>query len=363
MEAQVVRITRVGLAAVVVLSAAACTRPFVPNDAALAKSQLASTRLVSLAQYKVKKPVLGVDIYMPTNYSATVMHRDGPRDLAYIKDTLKASSVGIVWNLYAPSHHSNVIKATKNSLTPANVKYLTGLAKADHLTVQYRPLIKIETGKQWEGYIAPASQSRWFASYYKAELPYLKIAQKMDVKEVVTGTELALLNGSSDWKGFLKKVKHVYHGVTSYATYGHQYYPNSRHLLPVSQFGVTAYPDFNLSDSASVSKLVKAWKAVFKSVPSAIKERTAIDEIGIPALNGAYHEPWNWNKKGKLNETVQARYFTSACEAVKDMHLRAIYFWNVNFTDYPAQPPFPSPPTFEGKKGATAIAGCAKLFS
>ena len=34
---------------------------------------------------------------------------------------LHANSVGILWNLYAPSRTSNVVQARKSSLTAANV--------------------------------------------------------------------------------------------------------------------------------------------------------------------------------------------------------------------------------------------------
>jgi hypothetical protein len=41
-----------------------------------------------------------------------------------------------------------------------------------------------------------------------------------------------------------------------------------------------------------------------------VLRRTAIDEIGIPALAGAYEDPWQWdNLKSTADSTIQARWF------------------------------------------------------
>jgi hypothetical protein len=363
-QQQLARIGATGLAAVLVLGVASCTRPLVPSTSAPSAGATSSSGNPHYAPVRWHKPVLGADLYATNNYPAHLIRRDGTRDLTYMKAKLKVTSVGIAWNFYTTRDHSNTVGQAAQSLSPANVRLLTRLAKADHLTVEYRPLIKVEHGSPWEGYIRPMSQAKWFASFYHAELPYLRIAQRYHVREFVLGTELEYLNSSLLWPSFIQRVRHVYKGIVSYAAYGPQFFPAAgRHLVrPLQELGVTGYPGFNLPNNASVPQLVAAWKHVFAAVPAAMLERTAIDETGIPAINGAYQAPALWAKKGKLNPTVQARFFTSECMAVKAMHLRAIYFWNVNLTDYPKKPPFPSPPTFEGKKGAKAIAGCAKLF-
>jgi hypothetical protein len=357
MQAQMTKIPLAGLAAAALVAAAAWAQPLVSHSGS-GPIKLVSAHLAIRPQ----KPVLGVDLYAQTNYSGRVVGRDGPRDLTYIRHTLGAASVGIAWNFFSPKDFSNTVRATGQTLAPAHVAYLTRRAKADHLSVEYRPLIKVQHGSQWDGYISPPNQARWFANYYRTLLPYLRVAQRLHVGEFVVETELERLNSSSQWPRFLRRVRRVYHGVVSYAALGTQYYPRSRHLLPVWKYGVTAYPNMNLPDSARIPRLVQAWKQVFASVPAGIRYRTAIDETGIPALDGAYHNPARWARKGHLNETVQARFFSSECVAVKDLHLRAIYFWNVNLNDDPLRPPFPSPTTFEGKKGAKAIRGCARLF-
>src|SRR5262249_6117916 len=154
-------------------------------------------------------------LYSKSNYRTAVVQRDGVRDLAYAKRFLKVASVGIAWNLFAPTNHSNKILRTRDTLTPANVGLLTKIAQSDGLSVLYRPLIKIEGPKQWEGYIAPSNTAWWFANYFRAELPYLKLAQKYHIKEFVVGTEVVQLEQSaptSQWLWFLNKVRRVYQG-------------------------------------------------------------------------------------------------------------------------------------------------------
>jgi hypothetical protein len=357
MNPLVARAARIGLGPALVLAAAAWT-------GAPTGTHLPDPGGVNAVVPNTTTPtVLGVDLYSDQSYTSAIVQKDGPRALTYITGTLKAKAVGIVWDYVTPWDKSNVVTTSKKTLSVANVEYLTQVAQADGLSVEYRPLIKVLNGSSpWEGYIRPTDPTKWFNNLYNAELPYLKVAQQLHVKEFVVETEMRDMNTSPLWGAFLKRVKQVYGGIVSYAELGNQYYYKTRHLFPVRWYGITSYPDFNLPDTASVATLVKAWRKVFATVPGAVLHATAIDETGIPALDGAYHDPSKWVTTGTLNETVQARFFASACIAASEIHLRAIYFWNVNLTDDPANPPYPSPTTFEGKLGATAIADCNADF-
>jgi len=359
-EAPVRRPALILLGVALLLGVIGCHRPFVPP-----RSQASSAQEGVRPVARPAPPVLGVDLYSKSNYRTAVVRVDGIRDLAYAKRFLAVASVGIAWNLYSPANHSNQILRTRNTLTPTHVGLLTRIARSDGLSVLYRPLVKIQGPKQWEGYVAPEDTARWFANYFQAELPYLRLAQKYHIKEFVVGTEIVQLEQSapaSQWRWFLNKVRHVYRGLVSYASWGGDFYPARQVVPPTAWYGVTAYPDFILPDSAPVSLLVRSWIRLFRYVPHAILTRTAIQEIGIPAGDGAYHSPWNWSRPYVHNETVQVRWFLSACYAARQLQLRGIYFWNLNLTDNPANPPF-SPVTFEGKRGASAIRLCATILA
>jgi hypothetical protein len=352
---------------------AGCGHPLIPASA-LGQHQIVNEYhppLLSIpyAKYKVKRPILGVDLYAPRNYSASQTSTDGLRTISYIKNVLHATSVGIVWDFYAPSRTSNVIRASKNNtLSVANLITLTKLAKQHGLQVEYRPLIFISsklvsTPKKntWEGEISPSNRQKWFNSYFNVERPYIVAAQKLHISEIVAETEMHRLNGSSLWSSFFRRVGRIYHGVVSYTAFYQDYLLPRGHLLPVRLYGVDMYKGLNLNYGASVAQVTAAWEKIFSVMPTAVRERTALDEEGLAASVGAYRKPSDLSGTGRLDQTVQANWFTAACRTVARYHMRAIYFFKVNLADYPATPT-KALSVFEGRKGAVAISACAKLF-
>jgi hypothetical protein len=317
------------------------------------------------------QPMLGVDLYALSNYPPAEVEADGKRMLAYIKNVLKADAVGIVWNFYTRSPTSVTIQATKDTLSASNVAILTKLARKYGLRVQYRPLIFVTGGGDpWEGKITPSLQPSWFSSYYRAELPYLRIAQQLHVQEFVTGTELAFLNNSPLWSPFFARVSRVYHGTISYSAWDGNYFgadPGAEfqaaapELPPVKYVGMDMYWHTHIRPAATSSEVTAAWQALFDKVSPALLRRTAIDEIGIPARVGAYLDPQNLGRSGRLNEQVQANWFTAACATVQRYHMRGVFFFKVDLTDRPAHPAT-SLSTFEGRQGAAAISNCAQIL-
>lgn len=317
------------------------------------------------------RPVLGVDLYALNNYTATQVEAYGRRTLAYIKNVLKADAVGIVWNFYAPNPYMDTIEATDQTLSANNVGILTRIAAQDHLLVEYRPLILVpSTQSQWEGEINPYPPAGWFNSYYRAELPYLKMAQHFGVREFVVSTELQDLNSSSLWPSFFARVARVYHGVISYGAWDGNYFgvaPGTPfrvatpQLLPAKYLGMDMYWHMQLRPTSTSAEVTKAWEALFSKVPLSVLRRTAIDETGIQARAGAYPEPQALGQAGAENEQVQANWFTAACATVRRYHMRGVFFFKVDLTDNPAHPAT-SLSTFEGRKGASAISECAQIL-
>ena len=168
------------------------------------------------------------------------------------------------------------------------------------------------------------------------------------------------LNSSGQWPSFFHRVGQVYHGMISYAAEQRNFFPGygTQHLLKVRYYGVDAYPSIYVPPTATVGQLVAGWDRLFRGMPGPLLYQTALDEVGIRATDNAYYHPSLWGIPGKFDETVQARWFTAACHVVQQYHMRAIYFWNVNLADDPAHPPFPSPPTFEGKAAVQSIKTC-----
>jgi hypothetical protein len=350
---------------------AGCTDPRTSSSDPSAPPTAASLGKSAWPVLGLSRPVVGVDLYALDNYSKDQVRAYGQTTLAYIKNVLKADAVGIVWNFYAASPYADSVKATDATLSASNVAILTEIAKQQHLMVEYRPLIMIPSASNhWEGGIKPFPPSRWFSSYYRLELPYLKVAQRLHVSEFVVATEMAGLNNSTLWPSFFTRISHVYHGLISYTAWDGNYFgakpgesprQSASKLLPVKYIGMDMYWPMNIRPDASPAEVTAAWVALFGKMPRSVLRRTAIDEMGIKAQVGGYSSPQAGDQPGAADEQVQANWFTAACQTVRHYHLRGVFFFKVDLTDN-TEHPATSLSTFEGREGATAISHCARIL-
>lgn len=353
------------LAVVVLGAVTACGHPLVPHAALHDRASTAAPPPSSSPPTRAPAtpPVLGVDLYAAANHPLSVVEQDGARNLTYMRQSLGAQSVGIVWNFYAPTEHSNTVSSTSITLSPENVATLTKMAEARHMGVQFRPLIRVTPKWVWEGYLTPTDVHAWFASLFQAELPYLRIAQQLHVSEFVVGTEWLRVGAtSSEWKSFLSQVHSVYHGTISYASQINQYFKVPRDLPPVNQVGVDPYFFFTtMPTSASTAQVIAAWDKEFSPIPRSLLERTMMDEVGIASSAGAYHHSPHWQIPGASAPQVQVRWFTAACTMAWRYHMRGVYFYEINLEDNPAHP-LSFPGFFVDKPGAQAIHNCLTIF-
>lgn len=350
----------VTLPIVVAITLAGCGHPLIPASIAdPSPSHRPSAATPTRPVLGADRPVLGVDLYAQGAEPLATVRREGTRDLTYMHGTLDAQSAGIVWNLYSPGNASATVSRTSITLSPTGVATLTRLAEADGMSVEYRPLIRVGPSQTWEGFINPPSQAAWFASFYRAELPYLRLAQRLHVREFVVGTELHGLNSSPYWGTFLGKVRKVYHGIVSVGSFQGQYYRGL--LLQLTDYGIDPYPDIKLPDNATVGQLTAAWEALFARVPASVREQTMMEEVGFIAEDGAYQWPEVWARRGPVNWRMQARWFTAACHTVAQWHMRGIYFYEMPLEEDPANP-MPFPAYFEGRSAARSIKGCLAIF-
>jgi hypothetical protein len=331
-----------------------------------AAAATAGTTATPAAQLKPALTV-GVNLYLTQNYTLAKAEAYGERDLKYIAKTLGLHAVAICWDYNVPSLRANSVTAPA-TMTPAMgiIQALTNIAKSYGLKVSYRAVFAIGGSNDRTQSIDPTNMKAWLTSLLKVETPALKLAQAEHVSAFAAGTEMASIDGSPLWKQFFTSAAKLYKGALSYATWGGRpglggfFGSKTWPLPPTSLIGVTAYPSVKLPPTASVASLTKAWATFLKFKPPAVLHRTALDEVGIPALDGAYTDPWQWiNPKGTKNPAIQANWFDAACRAAGAVGITAIYFWDVNLVDDPANP-YPSPVKFEANPAAeNAIRTCA----
>jgi hypothetical protein len=357
----------------VAMLATACGHPLIPAAdlrgpvTAIGASTTNAAAHKATFRYLPRKPELGIDLYALANYSPSAVIADGERTLRYIKDYLHADAVGIVWNFYAANYTSNYVQAPPaQTLSARNVAILTRIAKSLHLIVEYRPLIMVRQllpYHGWQGRITPTNQRAWFNSYFHAELPYLKVAQQLGIREFVTANEMHSLMTSVHWPGFFRRVRQVFHGIVSYTSSYFDYFPPTQHWLPVRLIGMNMYHPLALPDSAPSWRVTARWESYFATVPASVRVRTAIDETGIAAKAGAYSLPSNLRQTpgDKRDERVQVNWFLAACHTIIRFRMRAVFIWKMDLTDNPAHPAT-SLSTFEGQKGGVAIRECASLI-
>lgn len=326
----------------------------------------ASATTVTPSAPAAYKLTTGVDLYVTSDYSLAATTAMGERDIPWIASALKVGAIGIAFDLTIPSDTSDQVDAA-GAATPAvaDIAELTRIAQAYHLQVQYRILFRVNGSDGSAEKVNPASQAAWFSSLEAAEEPYLELAQNAGVSQFIAGTEVATIEGSTRWTAFFTWARSLYKGTLSYAAWGGSpsgggYFSARRKLPGVSLYGVTAYPNIYLPDTATVAQLTAAWTKFLDIAPADVLARTEIDELGIPAEAGAYSAPWAWNNQhGVTDDQVQGNWFTAACDAAKAARVPAIYFWNVNLDDDPADPS-QGLTNIEGRApGEAAIRGCS----
>jgi hypothetical protein len=312
------------------------------------------------------KPVVGMNLYVNENYSLADVTAWGERDLAYIADTLKLKAVAIDWNYNVPYYGANVVESSPTRTpTIADLRVLTTLAHAFGLRVEYRALFTINNSSSRSSSIQPKNLGAWLDSLLATERPALELARRAHVSEFVVGTEMASVDQSPLWARFFKRAGRIYRGALSYASWGGRgvyggFFDKGAVRLPTATLGATAYPPIYLTPKASVIALTKAWEAFLtKNTPSSVLRRTSIDEMGIPAVSGSYHDPWVWTGlTGPANPAIQANWYEAACRAATAEHLRGLYFWSMPLNSDPANP-YPSLVGWEGRPASiAAITSC-----
>jgi hypothetical protein len=346
------------------LGAAACSGTAVPShhpNSAASASAASASAAAAVRQSRPKpvpKPLVGVNLYVNENYTLAETKAWGERDLKYIADTLKLKAVAIAWDYNVPSPSSNsVTSSSSRTPTIADLATLTSIAKSRGLRVEYRVLYAIGNSDSRNESIQPTSLTAWLGSLLAAETPALKLAQRDHVSEFVAGTEMASIDQSPLWGGFFAKAGRLYHGTLSYASWGGKsgsggFFSPQGAPLPLRYFGASAYPPVDLPATASVAQLTKAWVAFLRRAPESVLHVTAIDETGIPAVAGAYHDPYQWDGLGHAQPdlAVQANWYRAACQAADLVHVRAIYFWSAVLSSNPAS----AQPSLEGFEGHPA---------
>jgi hypothetical protein len=256
--------------------------------------------------------------------------------------SLGANSIALAFPIYMSQITSSSVfaKRTCGSIyetpSPARLAVLINEAHALHLRVFLRPMVDELTLEKtqggWEGKIRPAHIAAWFQSYLAALVPYLKLAQQLKVEYISIASELDSLAKQPKWASVITAAKRFYKGTLIFTVPWHP----GQIAHAGTQPGLDAYQGIPESPSATPTQLLAAWNyAIARSdrVPFQLS-KIAIDEVAIPAQDGAYPTPWVSSlplATNPFDPKIQANWYSMACSFFKTHHLLGIYYWGVFF--------------------------------
>ena len=258
--------------------------------------------------------------------------------------SLHANAIAISFPFFMTSRHAAGVYATAATPTPGQLATVIIAARRAGMQVTLRPLLDENAlGRSRVG-LLPVNQAAWFASYQRFLIPYLVMAQQLQVSQFITGAELTRFSGSRRWDELDASVRRIYHG----------------------QLGCSDNLRFRHGGCGTAAQLVDAYQplhpplaAAWRSYDATFPRGTVLAEVGIAAAHGAWMKPWliNW-PSSTLDPAMQAQWFTDACHAATAAHLGGIYFWSLGLSVQQTGPTLAYQAQWAHSAGASAISRC-----
>jgi hypothetical protein len=313
-------------------------------------------------------PQLGIDVYWVNNPddSDQVVQAKARRIINYAI-SLNANSISVSFPIYTYGLDSDTLFASKKTTpSPARIAIFLSEAAKSHIRVTLRPLLSetaliAQDSQAWRGVIEPVDRSAWFESYTRLLLPYAAVAASGHAATFVIGTELDSLEGDPRWPALIQAVKSEYGGELLYDE-NYNEFQDHHTDLPLSTFGVDAYPRFQLDDNATVGELTEAWEAWLGTHTLVIRKKAILGEVGIAAVAGAYRDPGDWleTTRSRVIPHIQENWYKAACRAMSAENIGGVYWWEVSFDADPTSPgPFQADRiTFLGRAAQQEVKSC-----
>lgn len=282
----------------------------------------------------------GISTYFPYGCEPISQVEDEARIQFTDDKALHANAVGIAFPIYDNTLTSSVVYAKlvcgsglQDSTPPVSVlEQVVRVAHSLGLHVLLRPsLDQSRFGPfGWSGIIKPTDVAQWFTTYMATIRPYLVMAQREHVEHFAIESEINSLAARANWKDAIWKAKRWYKGNLEW---NYSWFSSVKKFARANtSFSIDAYPRFNgAASDATVPQLTTLWRSMLYTKSMQIPYvPTTIDEIGIPAQDGAYATPYATLPLSEypFDEAIQANWFTAACNFMKsDQMMRGIYYW------------------------------------
>jgi len=311
--------------------------------ALVAAAAASATLLLLSASCASKSPSGGQRTFQKgvayTGYGATSY--DGVRpllSLEHLAET-KATWISLLATAYQDTIHTTAITFTGSGTpTDASLERVIQKAHALGLKVMLKPHVDLANDPQhYRGEIGPAftaaDWTAWFASYRPFILHYAALAARTGCEMFSVGCELGTTAVHADeWRRILSEVRAVYSGPLTYADNQVESDPNAVTWWDaVDYIGQDAYPTLTQVVHPTVDNLAAGW-GPFRQKLQALSQKWGkpliLTEIGARSVLGGAQNPWDWQRQGPVDLSVQENFYEAALRACSGQSwLAGMYWW------------------------------------
>jgi len=198
------------------------------------------------------------------------------------------------------------------------------LIHAQGLHVMVKPQIWIGRG-EFTGKIQMKSEEDWILfeeNYSKYILAFATMAEENGVELFCIGTEMkrVVMERASYWSSLISEIRKIYSGKLTYAE-NWDCYAEVPFWAELDFIGVDAYFPLVSDKTPSIPSLNKAWKKHFngiKLLSEDLQKKVLFTEFGYRSVDHCAKSPWDYGKKGEVNQLAQFNALSSLFEQFWD---------------------------------------------
>ncbi|RLF41249.1 MAG: hypothetical protein DRN12_03590 [Thermoplasmata archaeon] len=241
--------------------------------------------------------------------------------------------VSLIPTWYQDTVHSTDIRMDENR-TPSDESIIHVIEKIHDLGmhVMLKPHID-PSNDEWRGFIEFNSEDEWhiwFNSYKNFISHYLKIANEYNVEQFCIGCELVKTTNRREWYDIIKMVRENFSGNITYAA-DWSNYMNIPFWDKLDFIGIDGYFQLTNKTEPSLEELLKGWskwKRDIEKLYNTTGKPIIFTEIGYRSIDGCNIDPWNWQRRGRVDLQEQRDCYQAVFETFwREEWFNGIYWW------------------------------------
>ncbi|MBA3550658.1 hypothetical protein H0W32_00415 [Patescibacteria group bacterium] len=236
-----------------------------------------------------------------------------------------ADYVTLVFEYHQATEKSAYIYAGSNTPTDETLISAIDYIHSLGMKVMLKPHVENDSGI-WRGLINPTDRSTWFASYGSILNRLAILAETHDVESLCLGAELVHMtspvrnpHNTAQWITLIDEVRLRYTGFITYsANWGGGSFTEAEEIKfwdHLDAIGISGYfPLATDKANPTVEDIVTSWNVHYTTMVKPLSDahngmKILFTEGGYRNITGAHVTPWDWEKKGELNDELQANLY------------------------------------------------------